>query len=94
MCSMRECYLKCDNRKALFHGWSHNSYIVAPSLMVGGHNGGNVSYTTAIVEMENGEVMEVKPNEIVFTGSPERKYDVAEERENRDVGAYEYIHNG
>lgn len=111
---MRECILKGTNQKALFHCWSQNSYIVEPSYLVGGHNGGVVSYTTAIVELKNGEVIVVHPNEIIFTEPPEPKdnfellpqvikdemreglCDVWREhlKENRDIGAYENIHNG
>lgn len=34
--------------------------------MVGSSNGGQVTYLTALVEFETGQVVEVRPNDVVF----------------------------
>jgi len=52
--------------KCLFHCFSTESYIVPPSLLKGGHNGGTVSEPVAIVEFENGMVEKVPANKIRF----------------------------
>jgi hypothetical protein len=52
--------------KALFHCWSFTSDIYAPSVMVGGHGGGVVARTGAIVELEDGSVTIVEPHCIKF----------------------------
>lgn len=62
--AIRPIYYK--GRKAVFHQWSPFSYIVPPSLMVGGHDGGVVSGTRAIIETDNGVILEVLPMEIQF----------------------------
>lgn len=60
-----------DGKKALFHRWTQVSEIVPPALTVGGHNGGVVSGTLALVEYENGEVAEVLPKRIKFLDGKE-----------------------
>ena len=57
---------KEDPVKALFHCWSHESEIVAPSVCVGGHGGGVVAGTVAIVELENGQIEKRFPEQIRF----------------------------
>lgn len=52
--------------KALFHCWSHRSELCDASPMIGGHPGGQVSGTFAIVEYEDGTVHEVEPKNIRF----------------------------
>lgn len=66
----RPCYVK--GVKALFHRWIHKSEIVPPSVYVGGHNGGVVSGTLAIVEYEDGRIGEARPTDIRFI---DRKFD-------------------
>ena len=53
-------------KKALFHCWSFESSVVEPSLMIGGHPGGTIACTMAIVELENGSVNVVAPASIQF----------------------------
>ena len=60
----RPIYYK--GKKALFHLWSTYSYVIAPSPMIGGHNGGVISGTVAIIETADGKICEVYPNEIQF----------------------------
>lgn len=65
----RPCIYESSHGKlvrCLWHGFSTNSYIVPPSLMVGGHNGGTVSEPVAIIEFENGMVEKVPANKIRF----------------------------
>lgn len=61
---LRPCTV--GNMKALFHRWEDKSWIVPPSPMVGGHPGGVVRGTYAIVEMEDGTVREVEPIKVQF----------------------------
>lgn len=61
---IRPIYYK--GRKAVFHKWSSYSNIIPPSPMVGGHGGGVVSGTVAIIETADGTVLEVYPTEIQF----------------------------
>lgn len=60
----RPCY--ANGKKALFHRWSAKSEIVEPSAMIGGHNGGVLFWTVAIVEYQDGTVGEVLPTDIRF----------------------------
>ena len=60
--------------KALFHCWSYRSELVDVSPMIGGHPGGQVSGTFAIVEYEDGTVHEVEPTQIQFVDNAMREY--------------------
>lgn len=64
-----ECYMK-----ALFHCWSHRSEVVGESHLRGGHPGGQVSGTFAIVEYEDGTVHEVEPTQIRFVDNAMSEY--------------------
>ena len=61
---VRPCMAK--GNKAVFHRWVEHSYIQEPGLTIGSPPGGQVSYLTALVEFETGQVEEVRPNDIVF----------------------------
>lgn len=61
--------------KALFHCWDHRSELYDASPMIGGHPGGQVSGTFAIVEYEDGTVHEVKPQNIRFIDDLMSEYD-------------------
>ena len=61
---LRPC--KVDGEKALFHRWEDYATVIEPSPMVGGHPGGQLRETFAIVEMESGQVREVKPSKVTF----------------------------
>lgn len=74
---LRPCYIifKCEKIKALFHCWDHVSNVITPSPMVGGHPGGVIAYTTAIVELEDGKIMtNVSPESIQFVDNPFQEY--------------------
>jgi len=66
---LRPCMV--DGEKALFHRWEDYATVIEPSPMVGGHPGGQLRKTFAIVEMESGQVMEVKPTKVKFEDTSE-----------------------
>ena len=59
-----------DDRKAekaaLFHGWVQIKQVVGPSIMLGGHSGGEIATTLGIVEYLDGTVEQVYPAYIRF----------------------------
>lgn len=61
---LRPCEVKGE--KAYFHRWVDKSEIITPSMMIGGHDGGVVRATLAIIELEDGRVEECYPHEVVF----------------------------
>ena len=77
---LRPCVVKINEveKRALFHRWSDQSDVIAPSLLKGGHSGGTVRYTVAIVEYEDGRVAEVSPTLIRFLDNPKRERDFSE----------------
>ena len=52
--------------EALFHRWVDVSKLVDASPMIGGHPGGTVSHCVGLVEYDNGQIEEVKPESITF----------------------------
>lgn len=73
-----------ENIKALFHCWNHRSELVGDSPMIGGHPGGQVSGTFAIVEYEDGTVHEVEPTQIRFVDNAMSEYAFPEMEKNTD----------
>lgn len=65
---------KEEKHKALFHCWDHRSELFDASPMIGGHPGGQVSETFAIVEYEDGTIHEVEPQNIRFVDNAISKY--------------------
>ena len=63
---LRSCFVEKEAGNFLFHCWSHVSEIVPPSLTVGGHPGGVIADTFAIVEGEDGRIIRVRPEKIRF----------------------------
>ena len=61
---LRPCIV--EGRKALFHRMYTRYQIVAPSPMVGGPPGGQISFTLAVVEFEDGSVREVHASMVKF----------------------------
>lgn len=61
---LRPCLV--DGKRALWHEWTTRWEIVPPSIMVGGHGGGQVSASLAVVEFEDGTVAEVYPSRVRF----------------------------
>ncbi len=56
-------------RKAICHGFFQEAHVVPPSLLKGGHSGGQVSSVFALVETEEGRVHRVAPDCIRFLDS-------------------------
>lgn len=63
-----------EKKKALFHCWDFVSNVVGASLLKGGHLGGTVSYVKGIVELEDGCVILVNPDNIQFLDSKFSEY--------------------
>ena len=53
-------------RRAFFHLFATSAYPIEPSLLKGGHPGGQVSKPVAIVEYEDGTVEDVLPSRVRF----------------------------
>lgn len=64
----RPCYVG-TGKKALFHKWVQRREVLSSSIARGGHNGGEVEFTLALVEFENGQAYEVQPKDIRFADS-------------------------
>ena len=78
---LRPCYVqikKDEKKKGLFHRWNFTSNVVEPSPMINGHPGGVISYTSAIVELEDGKIVCVMLNNITFADSPFKEYSWSE----------------
>lgn len=67
----RPCIAR-PGRKALFHGFVNVAEVVAPSIMVGGHPGGQLQNTYALLEFENGCLSMEPVNSIIMLDSAER----------------------
>ena len=68
---LRPCYVqikKDEKKKGLFHRWNFTSNVVEPSPIINGHPG------SAIVELEDGKIVCVMPNNITFADSPFKEY--------------------
>lgn len=63
-CETRPCYV--NGRKAIWHKWVDASQIVPPAIALGGHSGGVVRDTLALVEYEDGEVAKVYAEKVKF----------------------------
>ena len=66
--------------KAFWHRWVNVRQIVPPSPLRGGHSGGVISDTFALVEYETGLVRMVKPEKVHFLDSYKKfaEYDFSE----------------
>lgn len=73
----RKCLVTCTEkgqkgrprkvqRKALFHKWDEIKQLIDASPMIGGHPGGQISYTMGIVEFMDRTMGEVYPGYIKF----------------------------
>ena len=76
--------------KVLLHCWDYRSELYDASPMIGGHLGGQVSGTFAIVEYEDGTVHVVEPQNIRFVDNLMTEYAFPEENkwpaEQKDTG--------
>lgn len=71
--NLRPC--RFNDKNYLFHCWGHEAYVLEPSIMVGGHPGGQVSYTYAILEDEAGSIHRVDPKCIQFLDGLYNEYE-------------------
>ena len=71
-----------EDIKALFHCWNYRSELYDASPMIGGHSGGRVSGTFAIVEYEDGTIHEVEPTQIRFVDNAMSEYAFPEMEES------------
>ena len=53
-----------NGKKIKLHGIFQFANVVEPSIMMDGHNGGQVSYPIAVIEHENGDIEHVHPHQI------------------------------
>lgn len=83
----RPCIVKFDGKecRAIFHMFAENAEIVPPSYMQGGHSGGVVKGVIAVVEIENGEIMEVDPHRITFLDTHHLFMELAEYFDKHDA---------
>lgn len=70
--------------KALFHCWSYRSEVIGESPLRGGHPGGQISATFALVEYEDGTIHEVEPQNIRFVDGRIYQYGFWEESNGKD----------
>lgn len=82
--TMRPVLILPKKQKGFCYGFFQDSYIVPPSLMVGGHNGGVVANPVAIVEVEGGAVIRVNPTDVIFCDDNFSEYAFIERKEEKD----------
>lgn len=63
--SYRTC--RYENENYIFHCFEQRSYVVQPSILIGGHSAGQVSGVFALIEDEKGNIHRVDPTMIRFT---------------------------
>ena len=72
---LRECTV--DGKRVYFHQWNTHKNVVEASPFIGGAPAGQIEYTVALVEYEDGSVAEVAPSRIKFADRPDESCDVA-----------------
>lgn len=66
----RSCIV--DGQMCLFHCWEQYGAVLEPSLLIGGHPGGQVARVYGIVEFPDGTVKRVDINDIKFNDKEQR----------------------
>ena len=61
--------------EALFHMWEQSYEVAAPSMLPGGHKGGQLAGTFGICELSDGHMIRVRPEHIQFLDSSHGEYD-------------------
>lgn len=66
---MENIYRTCryENENYIFHCFEQHSYVVQPSILIGGPSAGQVSGIFAIIEDGKGNIHRVNPTMIRFT---------------------------
>ena len=79
----RGIYELPDDEPALFHCFTHRSRVIPPSVLKGGHPGGQLSEVYALVEYRDGKLEEVTLDRVKFLDSAEKfmEYDWSQGRE-------------
>jgi hypothetical protein len=77
--NLRPCIIYPSKKKGLLHGIFQESEIYKPSLMVGGHNGGVVANSIAVVEVEGGQLIRVNPFDLKMLDDKFAEYDFSYE---------------
>lgn len=83
----RPCIARQDGtpKKALFHRFTNVAEVVAPSIMTGGHPGGQLANTYALLEFEDGRLSMEPVNRIIMLDSA--KYFAAHDWETLGAAA-------
>ncbi|MBR5865701.1 MAG: hypothetical protein IKY89_05460 [Alistipes sp.] len=70
---LRPCYIvkttrsgRIQREKGIFHCWEHIGQVIEPSPLKGGHPGGQIAFTRALVETIDGCMRSVAPSSIEF----------------------------
>lgn len=80
--TLRPCLIGTSKTKGLLHGIFQESYVVAPSLLKGGHPGGVVAKAIAIVEVEGGHLISVDPTDLQMLPGEIDKYAFPEDTDD------------
>lgn len=67
---LRPCIV--EGRKALFHSWQRSVDYIPP--LKDKHLGGTTEYIIGIIELENGTIQQVSPDEIRFIDNKVKAY--------------------
>lgn len=54
---------------ALCHGFYNAAEVVPPSLMRGGHSGGQLATVHVLVELETGQLIQTEPSRVIMMDS-------------------------
>lgn len=66
ICMVETYKSEVKEKRAFFHLFTTSAYPIEPSILKGGHPGGQVSKPVAIVEYEDGTVDTVEPERVRF----------------------------
>lgn len=64
-----------EHLEALFHMWEQSYQVIAPSMLTGGHAGGQLGEMFGLCELRDGNMIRVRLEHIQFLDSPHREYD-------------------
>ena len=81
--NLRPCL--ANGEKALFHRWHEYRAIIEPSVLRGGHAGGQISELFAIVEFEDGSVKYIRGSHIRFIDSIFNEYAFCDTKNTLDT---------
>lgn len=73
-----------EQLEALFHTWEQSYHVVAPSVLIGGHAGGQLGGMLGLCELRDGKMIRVSPEKILFLDSPHKNYDFTHAEEESE----------